>query len=1002
MKMRNFLSTMRLPLVLLLITPLSLAASETTSVGQTITESPQQSMQTIRGTVIDPSGEPIIGANIIEKGTTRGVISDIDGNFKFEASSNGTLVVSYVGYITQELPIRNQTVFNITLKEDSHVLDELVVVGYGTMEKKQVTSSISSIKGDDLIKGSGSSTIASALIGKITGLMLHESSSANAGASLQLRGMSSINAGKEPLVVIDGMPGGDLRSVLPEDIESIDVLKDASAGAIYGTRAAGGVILITTKSGKAETEGKVKLTYTGEAIARQIYSEPEMLSAEDYVKHNRGTDYGSRVDWWDEATQSKISQRHIFSVQGGGKNSQIYASMSYENLQGVKKFDESSRYSGRMNANFKLLDGWLDIKTHVDYRQNSRKQSVPNLEQALRNNPTRSPYDSTSKTGYNVWLNESLDFNTIANAALGTNDGLDKWFKPDVTLKLNILPVPGLSVQQTIAYENRQWEQHEWNSRYRANQLENGRTGWAKLSFEKSEYLTSEGYLSYVNSFGDHTINAVAGYSYWERNKELFNMENTNFTNDLVEFWNIGEGKYLKSGEAGMKSEKSITERLASVFGRINYSYKDKYMATATVRREGSSKFAEKHRWGTFWSLSGGWRISNESFMQEIPWVNDLKLRVGYGVTGNNDFSADYAATMYGSDTLWQLPSGTWANSYGKTKNVNPDLKWEEKKEWNFGLDYSLFNNRIYGKFDLYRKKVDNMIYEVQVSQPPYTQQKMHKNIGSMSNNGWEFEIGAHIVQTKDWSYSTNMGFSQIKSKIDSLWGDESYFEGKGWPAPGSPGTAFRVQEGYTIGQFYLWKFAGFDDEGGWLLYNKDGEVIPASQKKYEDKQHVGNYTPKLMINWNHSLSYKNWDMSVTMTSALGFDIYNAIDMYFGMPNVDNLNVLKRAYTKYAHITGEKELCDYFLQDGSYFKIQNLNLGYTFDTKKYTRLVDNARLYLSINNVYTFTGYDGSDPSSIRLSEFEYGIDWHTTDGDNKRYFDPQVRSYTIGLQVTF
>lgn len=993
-EMRRFLCIMRLPLVVVLLAPLPLAASETAA-AEDYPVTTQTSLVTISGTIVDPSGEPIIGANVVEKGTTRGVVTDYDGNFSFSASANGTLVISYIGFITQEFPIGSKRVFNVTLAEDSQTLGEVVVVGYGTMEKKQVTSAITSIKGDDMLKGVGGSTVASALVGKITGLVLHESSSANSGAELQLRGMGSVNAGKSPLVVVDGMPGADLRSILPEDIATIDVLKDASAGAIYGTRATSGVILITTKSAQ-NTSGKAKLSYTGEALYKHPTNKPDLLSADEYVAHNRGTDYGDRVDWWDEALNpNKWSQRHVVTLQAGTEGASIYASMSYENMEGIKKFDTSERYSGRVNANFKLLDGWLEIKTHADYRQNSRNQSSPSFEQALRNNPTRSPYDEKSQTGYNIWLNESLDYNTIANAALRTDEGLDKWFKPDVTLKVNVKAIPGLSVQQTIGYENRQWEQHEFESRYRANQQEEAKTGWAKLSFSKTEYLNSEGYLNYVNSFNDHTVNATAGYNYWEKNGEKFDAENSNFTNDRVKFWNLGEGTYLKNGEAKMSSSKNITEKLMAYFARVNYSYMDKYMVTATVRREGSSKFAINNRWGTFWSLSGGWRISNESFMKDIHWINDLKLRAAYGVVGDNDFDADYAATLYGADQYWLLPTGSWMNSFGKSRNINPDLKWEEQKEWNFGLDYSFLNNRIYGKLDIFTRKRDGMIYEVQVPQPPYVEQKMHKNIGVLSNKGWEFEIGADIVRSKDWDYSMNIGLSRVKGEIESLWGDQSYFNEGGFPAPGNPGDAFRIQEGSKIGQFYLWKFAGFDDDGNWLLYNAEGEVIPASQKKYEDKQYVGDYTPDLYLNWNHSLRYKNFDASISLIGAFGHEIYNAVDMYFGISSVSNLNVLKKAYGEYAHIKGEKELCDFFLQNGSYLKIQNINVGYLFNLKQYAKMLDSARLYLSINNVYTFTSYDGNDPSTINLTGFKNGIDWHNS-------INPMARTFTLGLQVNF
>lgn len=995
-EMRGKTSIMRLLLIILLTAPLALPARGASPNGENLPETSQQALISVSGIVTDAFGESIIGASVFEKGTTRGSVTDIDGAFAFNASPNGTLVVSYVGYVTQEIAIQNKTTINVSLREDALMLEEAVVIGYGTMEKKQVTSAITSIKGDDMLKGVGGSTIASSLVGKITGLVLHESSSANAGATMQLRGMGSINAGKNPLVIVDGMPGADLRSILPEDIATIDVLKDASAGAIYGTRATNGVILITTKSA-GSTSGKAKLSYTGEAIFKQPKNKPDLLTADEYVSNNRGQNYGDSADWWDESLNpNKWSQRHVVTLQAGNEWANIYSSMSYEKMEGIKRFEDSERYSGRINANFKLLEGWLEIKTHVDYRQNWRNQ-VPDgmFEQAMRNNPTRSPYDVNSQTGYNVWLNESLDFNTIADAALNTNEGLDKWFKPDATIKVNVLAIPGLSVTQTIGYESRQWEQHEWKSRYHREQQTDVRTGWAKMSFSKTEYLNTEGYVNYVNNFGDHTINATAGYNYWERNGEEFKAENTNFTNDKVGFWNLGEGKFLKSGEAGMSSKKEITQKLMSYFARVNYSYKDKYSIMGTFRRDGSSKFAMNNRWGNFWSLSGGWRISSEEFMQDVAWVNDLKLRAGYGVVGDNDFNADLAATMYGSDTYWLLPGGSWANSYGSTRNINPDLKWEEQKEWNIGLDFSLFNNRLFGKFDIFKRERDGMIYEVQVAQPPYTQQKMFKNIGIMSNQGWEFDISGRIIQSKDLDYTMTVGLSRTKGKIESLWGDQSYFNEGGFPSPGTPGDAFRIQEGSKIGEFYLWKHAGFDEEGNWLLYNQAGEVIPAKEKKYEDKCHVGDYTPDLYLNWNHSLRYKNWDASISLVGAFGHDIYNALDMYFGIASVSNLNVLKKAYGEYAHIKGEKELSDFFLQDGSYLKIQNINVGYLFNLRQYSKMLDSARLYLSVNNVYTFTGYDGNDPSSVDLTGFKNGIDWHNN-------IHPAARSFTMGLQFNF
>ena len=954
-----------------------------------------QQKASVKGQVKDANGEALVGVNVTVKGSQTGTVTDLDGNFVLpNTGTDATLIFSYIGFQRKEVRLDGKSTIAVTMVDDAKALSEVVVIGYGTMEKKQVTSSVTSLSAGDLMVGIGGSSIATAMQGKIGGLIISGTGSPNSSNTFQLRGMTSINAGKSPLIVIDGFPGGDIRSLVQEDILSIDVLKDASAGAIYGTRAASGVILITTKNG-TNTNGKVKLSYNTELSKKQDYGKLEMLSAEEYVSYNRGTNYGTSTDWYDEMINHKnFSQKHHVILEAGTEKAQIYTSFTFDNNEGIAIEDARKDYAGRINASFKLLDDWVEIKTNTYYRQAARNNNRPNFQQALRNNPTRSPYDATSTSGYNVWTNESHDYNTVADSRLNDYYGLDKWFQPEATLKVNIKPVPGLSVQQVVGYENRQWENHVYRSKYHRDEVSNSRKGYAYLGFSKTENITSEGYASYINEFNDHTFNVAAGYSYFENNGESFNMSNYNFTNDLIKYWNIGEGSYLSDGKASMSSNKSITERLFSLFARVNYSYKDRYMLSGSIRREGSSKFAENKRWANFWALSGGWRISNEAFMENVTWVDDLKIRLGYGVTGNNDFSSSYMANMLGSDTYWMLPDGTWAYSYGKSQNVNPNLGWEEKKEWNLGLDYSLFKNRLYGKIDVYRRKVDGMIYSVKVPQPPFTQGSQYQNIGNMENKGWELEIGGDIVRTKDWTYTSSINLSHNKTKILSLWGDNTYYTAAGFPAPGSPGDALRIEEGTTIGDFYIWKFAGFDETGNFLLYNKDGEVIPAKEKTQSDKQYVGNYMPKLIASWNHTVKYKNWDLGINLRSWIDYDIYNTINMYFGIKNVDDLNVLKAAYGKFDHITGEKQLCDYYLEDGTFLKIDAITLGYEVPIKKYTKLIDRLRVYGTVGNVATITGYSGMNPE-VNITGWEGGIEWF--DG-----IYPQVRTYTIGLQLNF
>lgn len=951
----------------------------------------------VTGTIIDENGEPLTGVSILVKNTTTGVVSDIDGHYTIDVpSAESVLVFSFIGFLSQEHAVKNNTVLNITLAENAQLLGDVIVVGYGTMEKRAVTSSITSLNSKDLVQGIGGASIATALQGKVTGLVISGTSSPNSSNGIQLRGVGSVNAGQEPLVVIDGIPGGDIRSVNQEDILSVDVLKDASAGAIYGTRAAAGVILITTRQGQSNPDGRVKFTYTGEFSTESIRKKPEVLSAKEYVEYGRGDDYGSDTNWYNELVRSTpFSHRQVFNITGGSKYSDIFLTLTTQDQKGIVINDERKDYSARINANFRFLDNFLEIKTHASYRQADRTDHKPNFNQALKANPTRTAYDpnSITGTGYNIWLGGWEDFNALAESNLKNNGGMDKWIAGDLTVKLNLLPE--LSVQSTFGYQNRQWDYHEYTSRWTKEMQEAGRTGKGKLGFDKRDDISLDLYGNYIKSFDKHSINATAGYSFFQTNRQYWNMVNYNFPVDAIDVWDMGAGTYLSDGEASMESKKEPRERLMAFFGRVNYSYDDRYMASASIRHEGSSKFGPNNRWGNFWSLSGGWRISAEPFMKDITAINDLKLRVAYGVTGNNGFAAGKSTLMYSSDQWW-LIGGDWVKTFGSSHNVNPDLKWEEKREWNFGLDYSLLDNRLYGKFDLYRRNVNGMLFDVRVPQPPYTHEFMTANVGDLQNRGWEFELGADIVRSKNngFSYSSTIRLSNNSTKIKTLWGNSTFMDKKGFPGPGSPGDAIRLQAGSTIGKYYIWRFAGFDDDGNWLLYDKNNNVIPANQKKNEDKAYVGDAMPKLIVSWDHTFTYKNWDLSIFLRSWIDFDVFNGIDMYYGLSNVKEINVLRDAYDKYKHIKGEKELCDYWLDDGTFLKIDAINLGYNLNLKKYSKYLDNARFYLTVRDVATFTKYGGLNPE-IDINGLEPGFEM-----PNDIY--PQTRRYTLGVQLSF
>lgn len=961
-----------------------------------------QTRNQVSGRVTDAAGEPLVGATVVVVGTTTGTTTDIDGNYAINAPAAGQLKFSYIGYAEQTVEIGTQSVINITLQDDSQVLKDVVVIGYGTMEKKSVTSSITSIKGDDLTTGMGGSTIATVLQGKVPGLTISGSSSPNSSNGFQLRGVASINASQSPLVVIDGIPGGDMRALIQEDIESIDVLKDASAGAIYGTRAAGGVILITTKRAK---QGRVSVNYTGEFSIESIRKYPDLLSSSEYVEYGLGEDYGSDTDWFKELTNElPFSQRHTVSLSGGTEAAQVYTSFMAQDQKGIVIGDNRKDYSGRINARFNLFDGLVEVRANAQFREAERdnRNSSGIFKMAFGLNPTIPLYDPENPSDYNVVGNgiSGTSFNPVADIMLRTKNGKDQWLLADATVKINLMK--GLSLQGTVGIDKRQYQEYTYVSHDHKESIDNNRRGGASHKFSKDNRVSVEAYANYHRTFAeDHTLDVVAGYSFWQAGGESFSMSNYDFPVDGVGPWDMGAGSYLTDGRASMDSSKDPRERLLSLFGRANYSYKDRYMATVSFRREGSSKFGPNNRWGNFWAVSGGWRLSNEAFMRDIRWIDDLKIRLGYGVTGNNGFGNGYTTRMYTANDMWPT-NGIWQPGYGSVRNINPDLKWEEKSELNVGFDFALFDNRLWGKFDLYYRQVNDMLYNVNAPMPPMVHDTVMKNIGSLENRGWEFELGGDIVRSKNFRYTSSVRLSHNKTRINRLGDDGFFLDEVTFPSPGNPGTAVRLQNGLELGQFFIYKYAGLDENGKWLIYDKNNEIVPAidgstSNLIAENKHFVGNAIPKVILSWDHTFKYKNWDLSVYLRSWLDYDVFSQVNMYYGLANDSQLNVLKSAYTRNRNIKDEKILCDYWLDDGSFLKIDAINLGYTLDLRKWTRYIQSAKLYLTIRDLAVFTNYNGLNPE-VDINGLYPGFEYVN---DTASMY-PQTTRFTLGVQITF
>jgi len=962
-----------------------------TSMASPMTHYSNELQSVLSGSITDEAGSPLAGATIHVKGTPNSTASDQNGIFKLNnVKKNEVISIQMIGFTTQEVRYNGETVLNIKMISVAQSLEEAVVVGYGTIDKKELTSAVSTIKQKDMVAGAVSPLLA--IQGKVPGLSVISTNGTdpNGGISLQLRGVNSVNASQGPLVVIDGVPGGDINSVAKEDIESINVLRDASAAAIYGTRASGGVILITTKRPQI---GKAQVNFTSEYFIETVRKKPEVLSAEKFVEYGLGNDLGHKTDWYDEVTNNNpFSHRQVVNISGGSENANVYTTFTKRDATGMAITSKREEIGGRINSSFKFFEGFAELNTNVSYNEAKAFGSNNDIfNMAMVLNPTETPYDVNDVSGFNVLVGGYDYWNPVAEVKLRSDLKQFKYLLANSTLKLNL--TEHLTTSATIGVKNNSEHGTYYRSAQHRLSRQDGVDGNASQYYNKYNDRVFEWTVNYNNRWADHAVNAVAGYSYQDFNGQGFSANNSDFPVDGIKENDMGTGSYLVEGRAGMGSWRNPWVKLAAFFGRVNYSYLDRYILTATARYEGSSKFAPKNRWGFFPGLSAGWRISQEPFLSDVSFINDLKLRAGYGETGNEGFDAKVASRMYSADT-WFLQDGNWFRTYGVMHNQNPDIKWEVKKEYNLGLDFSILENKLSGRIDIYKRKIDDLIYDISVSQPPAIHDKTTMNVGSMQNTGYEFELNFKAVSNEHFTYSTGIVASHNKSTLNTLWGSQTFTDRKDFPAPGSPGSAVRLYPGEDIGRFYIWKFAGFTDDGYWQLYDKDGNTFDVRErsKTVGDKAFVGNAIPTLQLSWNNQFSYKNWDASIYMRSWIGHDVFNMINMYYSLPNVKGQNVLAEAYDKHKNIKGEKELSDYWLEKGTFLKVDALNIGYSFHPQL-IKPIKSLRIYATARDLFVFTNYTGLDPE-VNINGLEPGFE--------ERNVYPKTRTFMMGLQVNF
>lgn len=956
----------------------------------------QQAKRQISGTVIDERGEPIIGANVIERGTTNGVVTDIDGKFSLSVADNSVLQISYIGSITQEVAIGNKSAFNITLLEDTQKLEEVVVVGYGSVSKRELTSAVSSVKSEDFIQGAFNNPL-SMIDGKVSGVNQSNTAAAdpNSNPNLQIRGASSLESGNDPLIIIDGMPGANIRNIASQDIESITVLKDGSAAAIYGSRAANGVILIETKKGKS---GKVSISYDGYLDHDFVANKPEVLSAEEFIKHERDKDFGYRNNWYDELLNKKnIGHSHYIAISGGGENLTFRASANYKTKEGLDIASFRKEYGVRMGFSSKTLNNLLEISGNLSTRIIKEEYADHAVfHQAIKLNPTQPMMEPSDPGRYSILYGHDT-YNPVGMLKDRENGG-DKTFSlADFKIKLNLLPV--LNTEVSLARQSQEYLRRIYYNSNHKESFDNARNGRANLREENWTDYTFEWIGNYFATFDKHTLKLMGGYSYQEFNHRAFEAENANFPSDMLSYNNLSAGDWMKAaGRLGMSSEKD-KEKTIGFPARLTYNYDDTYFLTASVRYEGNSKFGANHKWGWFPSASAAWRFSTLPVFNDIDFVDDLKFRASYGVTGRSGFARYSALSRYGGTSSWQDETGQWIQAWGPANNPNPNLHWEKQISYNLGIDFALLKNQLSGSLDAYIRKGKDVISNYDAPLPPFLYDQIFTNVASTSSKGLELNLSWNVVNSKNFSYSTTVVASYTKTKLDEF-SNEIYQKGfmdKYYlPAPGNPGYAQRLKDGTEIGTFWGFRYAGVDENGNMLVWKnaKPGteKILASGEASDVDKGEIGHGAPRYSFSWSNSLKYKGFDLSMYFQGRFDYQILNMYQMYHGLVAEPGINLLKDAYEKNGHIKSGKVMCDYFLENGNYFTLDNITLGWT--PKINSKWISNLRIYGTMRNVFTLTKYSVMSPTSVETNGLNPGVS-----GLNVY---PASRSVSFGIQLSY
>ena len=997
-------------LALLLLSPFLLMARQTGS-------------KEVRGTVTDNSGNPVAAITVTVKGTAFVKATGADGSFTITAKEGDILVFTGVSFEEKEVPVTSESFYRVVLNASTTTLSDVVVVGYGKQSRKNVSSAVATINPDDMNRGA-IGDVGQLLQGKVPGLNITASGDPNRPAAIILRGHSTINSPGGPFYVIDGIPGADINTVAPDDIASIDILKDASATAIYGNKASNGVIMVTTKRGK---KGRLQAAYSGYVGMEKVSSTLELMNAaqlRDYAAKNSYTlngndDKGADTDWMKAiGNSSAVSHNHNLSFSGGSDNSMYSVSLNYFKKEGIIMQSDLERLIGRISVEHHALNDKLILGLNL-MSSSSKASNVPlqNMvfQQAVKYNPTSPVYNPDGTFFEN--LNNPGYFNPVAIIKNALDDTRYGSLQGNFTAEAK-LPF-GLTYNLNLAYQRGTWLHGEYYNSYYSDNYNTGTfytngdpgggrglrnfyaNGLAYRGYYEGSSKTLESFLTWSKNINEHNIKAVLGYS-WQKNTSGDGVQasQTNFVNDYTTYHTMRFGNYQTVNGFVVDFGGTVYQEtnFISDFFRLNYDYKEKLLLQVSVRRDGSSVFGKNKEWGYFPAASIAWRISQEDFMKDIAAINELKLRVSYGETGNAFGLGAYNAQRLYDKTGTYYDNGVFASAFSSTQGANPDLQWEVTSTKNLGVDYSLFKGKVSGSVDLYEKITTGMIFPYSVPQTVDPSGFLWMNVGKIRNRGIEFSLNINAVSKKDFGWNTSFNVASNKNVILDLKGPEQYGVNADstyytqLDGPGTTGSRLQLLAvGGPLGQFYSFQYTGKDASGNSLFLAGD-KTETTNPSHVTDYHYLGSPHPKMIFGWVNNIRYKNFDLNFFIRGVLGNKIFNATraDLSYVI-TAGQTNISPYAADDKRTDSRNNNFSSRYVEDGSYLRFDNATLGYRFNLK--SQYISQLRLYATINNLFVITNYKGIDPE-INQGGASLGVDYNS--------FYPKTRTILMGVTVGF